>query len=162
MSEIAPFQASARTFYTFRLQNRLYGIDVAQIREVSTHAAVTLIPQAPPIVRGLANLRSRIYLVLDVGPALGLSPSAGTDAGRLIVLKPSVAEDLGFLVESGGDIVPVPPEEIEEAAPRSTDPAESSTDRLPSPVIGVCKLDAELMMIIDPLRIVEVMENAIS
>jgi purine-binding chemotaxis protein CheW len=162
MAELAPMQKPARTFCTFRAQGRLYGIDVEQVREVSTHVTVTPVPQSPPIVRGLANLRSRVYLVLDVGPALGLPQSECTETSRLIVLQAHVAENLGLFVDCGGDIARVPLEQIETSTGQTTEAAESSLDRPASPVIGVCKLDAELMMIIDPLRIIQTLEKAIS
>ncbi|HVP10806.1 MAG TPA: chemotaxis protein CheW [Phycisphaerae bacterium] len=161
MSELAPIQPSIRTFFTFRAQGRLYGIDVEQIREVSTHVAVTPVLQAPPIVRGLTNLRSRIHLVLDLGPALGLPPPEAGEGSRLIVLKPGVAEDLGLFADCGGDIVPVRPEAIEEASSQEPDSTDAHVEGRASPVVGVCKLDAELMMIIDPARVINAMENAI-
>ena len=161
MTEPAPMEKPVRTFCTFRAQGRLYGIDVGQVREVSTHVTVTPVPQSPPIVRGLANLRSRVYLVLDIGAALGLPRSECTETSRLIVLQARVAEHLGFFVDCGGDIARVPLEQIEAPPDRTTETPESVVDRPSSPVVGVCKLDAELMMIIDPLRIVEAMENAI-
>jgi purine-binding chemotaxis protein CheW len=161
MSEIAPLQPAIRNFFTFRAQGRLYGIDVEQIREVSTHVAVTPVPQAPPIVRGLANLRSRIHLVLDLAPALGLPPPQSTPASRLIVLKPGIAENLGLFADSGGDIVSVKPEAIEEASAYEPETAEPPAEQQTSPVVGVCKLDADLMMIIDPVRVISAMENAI-
>ena len=161
MSEIAPMQTAVRTFFTFRAQRRLYGIDVEQIREVSTHVAVTPVPQAPPIVRGLTNLRSRIYLVLDLGPALGLPPPQSTEASRLIVLKPGIAENLGLFADAGGDIVSVRPAAIEAVSAHKPDTAEPPAERQTSTVVGVCKLDAELMMIIDPIRVIDAVENAI-
>jgi purine-binding chemotaxis protein CheW len=159
MTELAPREKPVRTFCTFRAQGRLYGIDVGQVREVSPHVVVTPVPQAPPIVRGLANLRSRIYLVLDIGPALGLPPSECTSASRLIVLQAGVAENLGVFVDCGGDIARVPLDQIETTTGRTTETVESSVEQSASPVVGVCKLDAELMMMIDPVRVVAAMEK---
>lgn len=157
MSNLMPAPSPVRSFCTFRTQDRLYGIDVTQVREVSTQAALTPVPQAPPIVRGLANLRSRIYLVLDIRPALSLAPLEYTSASRLIVLHPRVAESLGLFVERGGDIVRVSSDQIEQVSPPAADnPAIQAT-----PVVGVCKLDAELMMIIDPAKLVGMLEQEI-
>jgi purine-binding chemotaxis protein CheW len=161
MNELAPTQTPARTFCTFRARGRLCGIDVGLVREVGTHVAVTPVPQAPPIVRGLANLRSRIYLVLDIGPALGLPPSESTPDSRLIVLQARVAENLCFFVDCGGDIARVPLDQIETSTGRATEAGESPVEQTASPVVGVCKLDAELMMMIDPSRVIAAMEKDI-
>ncbi len=152
---------SERTFYTFRADQRLFGIDVAHVREVSTQIGVTPVPQAPSIVRGLTNLRSRIYLVLDPRPSLGLPPADTTAESRLVVLQAHVAEHLGLLVDRGGEIVRVATGQIEEIAPADAESAADSAEARPSPVVGVCKLDHELMMIIEPARLVAAAESAI-
>jgi purine-binding chemotaxis protein CheW len=161
MSNLALAQSTIRSFCTFRAQERLYGIDVAQVREVSTHVALTPVPQAPLLVRGLVNLRSRIYLVLDLRPALGLPALECTPDSRLIVLHPRVAEGLGLFVDRGGDIVRVSSEQIEEIAQPAADRTEVPDARAASPVAGVCKLATELMMIIDPKRLVDALEQEI-
>lgn len=160
MGECFPPPAVGRDFCSFRVQGRLYGIDVKQVREVSTHVACTPVPQAPGGVRGLTNLRSQIYLVLDVRPALGFPPIDSTSESRLIVLQPGIAKNLGLLVDGGEDIVRVPLEQIE------TTPADGRPDSMPaaplaSPVVGVCKLEGGLMMILDPTRLVDALQQAL-
>jgi purine-binding chemotaxis protein CheW len=155
-----------RLFCTFRADERLYGIDVAQVREVSTHVAVTAVPQAPPIVRGLTNLRSRIFLVLDLRAALGLPPAECTPESRLVVLNARVVEHLGLLVDRGGEIIRVRPDRIESGPPAAERTAPDATaapsgDSRSTLVAGVCKLDNELMMIIDPVRLVEATQTAL-
>ena len=161
MSNLALAQATVRSFCTFRAQDRLYGIDVTQVREVSTYVAMTPVPQAPSLIRGLVNLRSQIYLVLDLRPALGLPPLECTPDSRLIVLHPRVVESLSLFVDRGGDIVRVLPEQIEEIAQPAAGHAEALAAQPVSPVAGVCKLAAELMMIIDPKRLVDALEQEI-
>jgi purine-binding chemotaxis protein CheW len=186
VTELAPTTVNPglRSFCTFRAQDRLYGLDVTNVREVSTQVTLTPVPQAPLLVRGLANLRSRIYLVLDLRPALGLPPVERTADSRLIVLHPRIAEGLGLFVERGGDIVHVAADQIEEMTPAagsgrgtpqplpygrgsdqplphgrgSDQPAEVVTPPA-TVIVGVCKLDAELMMILDPARLVTALEN---
>jgi len=159
MSSLAPIAAAGpRMFCTFRVQDRLYGIDVHMVREVSTHVTMTPVLQAPPIIRGLINLRSRIFLVLDLRAALGFPTTACTADSRLIVLKATVAENVGLLVDRGGEIVNVNEEQIENEP--GSDLATAGEARL-TPVTGVCKLAAELMMIIDPNRLIEATERTI-
>jgi purine-binding chemotaxis protein CheW len=159
MNELVPSDDGIRLFCSFRTEGRLYGIDAIQVREVSAQVTCTPVLQAPPAVRGLANLRSRIYLVVDVRPVLGLAPQECTLDSRLIVLKPHLAENLGVLVEHGGDIVRVRAEEIEEARPPAAGTDASSGDRASAVTIGVCKLESELMNIIDAAKLVEAVET---
>ena len=155
MNELVRDDAAIRLFCSFRAEGRLYGIDAAQVREVSTQVSCTPVPQAPAAIRGLTNLRSRIYLVIDVRSMLGLAPVDCTSGSRLIVLKSHVAEDLGILVEHGGDIVSVNAEQIENAARIEDKAIDSCGGRLPPVTAGVCKLETELMTIIDSTRLVE-------
>jgi purine-binding chemotaxis protein CheW len=154
-------QGPVRTFCTFRAQGRLYGIDVRHVREVSTQSAVTAVPQAPAIIRGLSNLRSQIFLVLDLRAALGMAPVECTPDSRLVVLHAAVAENLGLLVDSGGEIVRVPADQIEETSLAVADSKEAPAKERGSSVVAVCKLKDELMMIIDPSRLVAASEQAI-
>lgn len=158
---ISAAEALPKTYFTFRVNDRLYGIDVAHVREVSTQVMVSPVPQAPPIVRGLANLRSRIFLVLDLRVALGLPATTCTPESRLIVLQARVAEQVGLLVDKGGEILRVSPSQMEEAPRGAGDLPESLVNRHSPLVTGVCKLDNELMMMIDPLRLVEATDQAI-
>jgi purine-binding chemotaxis protein CheW len=156
MTDLVRRAADVRGFCTFRVQERLYGMDLTQVREISTHVVVTPVPPAPPLVRGLVNLRSRIYLVLDSGPALGLPPTSLTTESRMIVLQPRIAEDLGLLVERGGDIVYVASDRV--AAPAVTASTEQAAAPA-TPIVGVGKLEHELMMIIDPVRLVATLKQ---
>lgn len=150
--------AGTRRFCSFRMGSRLYGIDAMQVREVSAQVQFTPVPQAPAAVRGLANLRSRIHLVVDLRPMLGLPSVACTSESRLIVLKPALAENLAVLVQRGGDIVHVNAAQIEEDIPLSSG-SELSSERLSAITAGVCKLEGELMNVIDAVRLVQVLES---
>ena len=152
LSETDPAGSVMRSFCTFRTDERLYGIDVISIREVSTNMAITPVPHAPPQVRGLANLRSRILLVLDLGSLLGLAPAKCTPDSRLLILKPAVMEDAGILVDRGGDIIQIRQDRIEEQDASALASAATSASDVQSLVVGVCKLENELMMIIDATR----------
>src|SRR3954464_4532443 len=98
MHEPALRDVGTRSFCTFRADRRLYGIDVSSLREISTSVPITPVPPAPPAVCGLANLRSRVFLILDLRPLLGLPPTESTPDSRLLIFKPAVAQDTGLLV----------------------------------------------------------------
>jgi purine-binding chemotaxis protein CheW len=153
MNDITRIEPAACSFCTFRAVGRLYGIDVAHLREISTHVTTTPVPQAPPTIRGLANLRSRVYLVIDLRPLLGLAPADCTPDSRLIILKTEFGEDMGVLVDSGGDVVRVKESDIEASLQPAAGRADTPADIPPSLTGGVCKLETELMVILDPVAI---------
>jgi len=158
MNHLATTTAAAvRSFFTFRLGKRLHGIEVLHVREISPLLPMTPVPQSPPAVRGLVNLRSRIYLVLDLRPLMGFPSVECGETSRLVILKPEIGQDLGILVEQGGDIAHVSADLIEPSAGAG----DSSGDGASSLVVGVCKLESELMILIDPRRIAEVVTTLI-
>lgn len=148
-----------RSFCTFRADRRLYGMDVQSLREISAAIAITPVPPAVQAVRGLANLRSRILLVLDLRPLVGLKPVPCTQDSRLIIFKTSIAPDTGLLVDSVGNILSVPTERIEARDNELPSISGDFEEEPPQPVAGVCKLDNELLMIIDAARLVSVVAN---
>ena len=158
MNKSLESDAAVRLFCSFRTEGRLYGIDATQVREISTQVDCTPVPQAPTAVRGLANLRSRIFLVVDIRPILGFPPVPCTADSRLIVLKPQLTEDMGILVEHGGDIVHVHAGQIEGSIEPTDDESSASESRQLAVTVGVCKLGNELMTMIDASRLIQIVK----
>lgn len=137
-------------FCTFRISNRLFGVDILDVKEINTELSFTPIHHAPEEVRGLVNIRGQIYLVLDLRRVLGFSPGTAEESTRLILFKQSVGEAFGVLVDSIGDVVSVDRKQIEERRKQES-PAPSTEERRRADFgKGVCKLDEELLVILDP------------
>jgi purine-binding chemotaxis protein CheW len=135
-------------YCTFRLAGRLFGVDVRAVKEVSTRTAFAPVPQAPPAVVGLVNLRGQLHLILDLGRLLGLGATAVTPDSRLVVFKPAVGESFGVLADAVGDVVRVPAGQTERYRP--DDPA-----RAGGLVTDVGKIEGDLVVILDPHRLLE-------
>lgn len=161
MHELATRGPGRRDFCTFRARGRLYGLDVAHVGALSTPVEVMPVPQAPPIVRGLANVRSRIILVLDLRAALGAGPSEANGENRLVLLRPAVADDLGLLVEAGGDVAHIAPDRIEAVGRGTGAPNDTADGDSSALVAGVGMLDGELLLILDPRALVDAAAQAI-
>jgi purine-binding chemotaxis protein CheW len=150
-----------RLFCTFRLDRRLFGVPVTDVREVNAETGFSRIPHAPPEVRGYVNLRGHIHLALDLRRILGMEPAVVTPDSRLVIFKPSVGDAFGALVDSVDDIVSVAADDIEERRP--VDAAEPGRPGRPEGgdvVAGVCKLKGELMVALDARRLLGVVERA--
>lgn len=66
-----------------RLGEKVYGLEVTDVVEVVEPDQITRLYHLPPHVRGLMNLRNRIFPVSDLGILLGGSES-GSDVGVLV------------------------------------------------------------------------------
>ena len=53
----------AREYLTFRLGAGSYGVQVSSVREIVRLLPITAVPQMPPSMRGVVNLRERVIPV---------------------------------------------------------------------------------------------------
>ena len=51
---------------SFRLADELYGIDILAVQEIILMGRITTIPDVPEYVKGLINLRGKVFPVIDL------------------------------------------------------------------------------------------------
>jgi len=60
-SESTSFRSNlAGKYLTFALANEAYGVPVLKVREIITMLHITMVPQMPPYVKGVINLRGKV------------------------------------------------------------------------------------------------------
>ena len=97
----------------FRLNGeQLYGINVFKVREVLQCPALTLLPKAHPVVRGVANIRGATIPILDLSMATGLRPLQEETRNSFVIITEYNTKTQGFLVHSVERIVNMNWEEI--------------------------------------------------
>jgi chemotaxis signal transduction protein len=85
----------------FEIRGRRCALPVSVVREVAAAPAVTPVPLAPPLLRGLAPVHGRVLPLIDVGPQLAPSndPLAGavlrSDSDRIVVFEAETPHDRG-------------------------------------------------------------------
>jgi purine-binding chemotaxis protein CheW len=146
-------------FCTFRLNGRLYGVDILDAKEVTAETAYTPVAHAPDEVLGLVNIRGHIYLALDLHRLLGLPDAPVTGDSRLVLFKPTVGNAFGVMVDAIADIRTVDTARTGTFAPSGRD-IDSSTAGRAGLVDCVCQLDGELLVVLNPRRFLAVIEQA--
>lgn len=99
---------------TFYIGDALCGIDILTIQEINRHLEATWVPQAPPYVLGVLNLRGKIVTVIDLGKKLGLAPIEADKDNRNIIVD-HLDEQIGFLVYRISDVMVAETDTIEPA-----------------------------------------------
>jgi len=132
-------------FITFHLQGELYGIHIADAKEIIKVPRITKVFHARAPIFGMINHRGDIYVVFDVRPLLGFEPSSVSDESRIIIMKDKIGLRFGFIVDSIWDIAHG--EEFHE-----TKQPDSEADRL---ISGIFRTRNESISIIDMQRIYE-------
>jgi len=92
-----------RPFLTFNLDDELFAVDVAKVREVLDYTNITKIPRTPEYMRGVINLRGSVVPVIDLRLKFGLSLTERKRNTCIIVLEVQSESDtliLGALADS--------------------------------------------------------------
>ncbi len=147
-----------RQFCTFRLADRLFGLDILDVKEISAVTEFTPIFHAPEEVRGYVNIRGRICLILDMRRLLGYESAESDHSSRLLLFKSGVGDNFGVLVDSVGDVISAEPEQIEtrNTVQHFSKEEEQRMSHLSS---GVCKLNDALMIILEPGKFLDLLRH---
>lgn len=109
---IAPTSAGSRHFLTFCLDDRRYALPAETVSEVIRLPVVARMPQSPPGLLGLANLRGAILPVASGRNILGQTPSpADMDNTRAVILNGSAP--VAVAVDAVLGLVEIPLGQIE-------------------------------------------------
>lgn len=98
-------------FLTFHISNEDYGIEIAYVTEIVGIQTITEVPDMPPFVRGVINLRGQVIPVIDVRTRFGLQPRAYDDRTCVVVVNVS-GVSIGLIVDTVNEVLDIPPENI--------------------------------------------------
>jgi purine-binding chemotaxis protein CheW len=97
----------------FRLGKEEFGAPIASVQEiVRVPEELIRVPQAPPFVEGVINLRGSVLPVIDLRLRLGLKQVDRTDRQRIMVFLISDVRT-GFIVDQVAEVLKIPKAAIE-------------------------------------------------
>jgi purine-binding chemotaxis protein CheW len=115
MNAIVKHQAAPSSqFLTFLLDEQEYGLELFKIQEIRGYAPVTPIPNVPPHVRGVMNLRGTVLPVVDLRMKFRLPPME-YNKFTVIVIAMVGEKMVGLLVDAVSDVLQVAQESIRDA-----------------------------------------------
>lgn len=135
---------------TFDLDVRRLALPASAVREVARAVAITALPQAPPIVEGVINVRGTLVPVLDIRRRFGL-PAEPISPQQHLIIANAGRRLVALRVDRALDLVSVQEEAIE-AATRVVPGIEY--------VAGIAKLPDGLLVIHDLERFLSLDEAA--
>lgn len=100
-------------FLTFALGREEYGLPVLKVREIIKVMDITQVPQVPPHVRGVINLRGKVIPVVDLRLKFGLPPRDYTERTCIIVVDVASVGLTGIVVDSVSEVLNVAPADID-------------------------------------------------
>lgn len=142
---------ASRQICTFYLDGHLFGVDAQTVQEVIRYQEMTRVPQAPPSVSGLINLRGQIVTAIDLRTRLGLK-SREPDRLPMNVVVRSDDGAVSLLVDQIGDVIEVDAENFETPPDTLQGPAREL-------VQGAYKLDGRLLLLLNCQAAVELIKE---
>jgi purine-binding chemotaxis protein CheW len=106
--------APSSQFLTFLLDEKEYGLELFKIQEIRGYAPVTPIPNVPPHVRGVMNLRGTVLPVIDLRMKFRLPPIE-YNKFTVIVIAMVGEKMVGLLVDAVSDVLQVTPDSMRAA-----------------------------------------------
>ena len=141
--------AGRKQFSTFLVDRLLFGVAVEKVQEVIRYQEMTRVPLAPPVVKGLINLRGQIVTAIDLRRRLGLRERPASDLPMNVVIRHNDGA-VSFLVDEIGDVLEVE-EESFELAPGTV--ALQARELIQ----GVYKLKNTILIVLDTEKVLDLM-----
>jgi purine-binding chemotaxis protein CheW len=103
---------------TLGLEGEVFAIEAESVREILDPPPITRVPNAPPFVDGLINVRGRVVPLADLRVMFGMARRAADSDTRIVVLEIELDQEptiVGVLADRVYDVTDIEPATVEEA-----------------------------------------------
>ncbi len=101
-------------YLTFSLGQEEYGIEILKVQEIKGYSAITPIPNTPPHVKGVMNLRGTVVPVVDLRSKFSMETVEYSKFTVIIVVTIG-AKIAGLVVDAVSDVLNIPASDIRPA-----------------------------------------------
>ena len=101
---------------TFQLAGEEFAFGILRVKEILEYDTITRVPNVPPPVRGVINLRGSVVPVMDLGLLFGSAPTPITKRTCIVIVETKREGQqlvMGILAESVSQVVDLPDTAIE-------------------------------------------------
>jgi len=99
-------------FLTFQLSDELYGVDILRVQEIKGYTTVTKIPNTPPHIKGVLNLRGTIVPIVELRTKFGM-PTIDYTMFTVIVVVVVKEKIMGLVVDAVSDVLDIDKKDIQ-------------------------------------------------
>jgi purine-binding chemotaxis protein CheW len=135
-------------YLVFHLGREEFAVAVLKVREIMGLQEVTEVPQTPPYVRGVINLRGKVIPVVDLRRKFGMADGEATSRTCIVVVQVKrtggAGEPLlmGVIVDGVSEVLTIQEQEIEDT------PSFGEDIRLPY-ILGMAKVKGRVKILLD-------------
>ena len=107
----------AGKYLTFFLENEEYGVDVLNVQEIISMVNITRVPQTPPFVKGVINLRGLVIPVIDLRLKFHMEGQEYTKKTCIMVVEVRTDErkphSMGLIIDKISEVLNLEGKDIE-------------------------------------------------
>ncbi len=138
-------------YLVFTIRSQEFGIQAIRVREITSVSAITEVPNAPPYIEGIMNLRGRLASVINSRKKFGFEPKEYDEDTSIIIVEQD-RFPIGILVDSVEEVIKIP-DEVVQKLPESTSVLVSE-----GYITGVGVLDNRLIILLDVDKVLTITE----
>lgn len=138
-------------FIGFHLDQEEYTIPILKVREIVSLPPVTRMPQSPPYIEGVTNIRGSVIPIVNIKRLANLEGSEKKGDKVIIVSSGRVA--YGILVDDITGVINIDESLIE--------PPEKVLNKTSEMIGGVIKLDSRILVLLDTSRLIPYEDQSI-
>ncbi len=102
-------------YLNFTLEKESYCMEILKVKELMGMTGITPLPQTPPFIRGVINLRGQIIPIIDLRLKFGMSFLEYHKRTSIIVVELEMEGDtvlMGLVVDAIQEVIAIPDEKI--------------------------------------------------
>lgn len=123
-------------YLTFRTDSQLFGLPIIEIVQITKIQEIIGLPEHPPYVKGVINLRGQIIPVIDVRLRFGKQEEPSTERTCIIIVHVQ-ENDFGLIVDEVDEVIDIRAEQISSPPKMHADSA-----KVNAYLTGIAKLKA--------------------
>ena len=112
--QIADFEEDTQKdrYLSFRISKEDYGIEIKFVTEIIVMQKVTEVPNTPPFIKGVINLRGKVIPVMDVRQRFNLDFREYDERTCIVVVDVSDTA-VGLIVDTVNEVIDIPDAQID-------------------------------------------------
>lgn len=141
-----------RQFVKFSVGREEFAVDIKLVREISKLQEMLRVPNTPPFIEGLLNLRGQVLTIFNLRKRLGMDDQEFDENSKIIIVWYNDIQ-IGFTVDKVSEII-----KVEDVNVENTPPSITGIDK--RFLSGVIKSGENLILMLDLTKVLSSEEEA--
>ena len=101
------------SFITFSLEHETYAVPIQAIEEIIGFQDISLLPNVPPFIKGVINLRGELVPIIDLRLKFGLEPRGEFTPLTVFLIVRVEERVMGMVVDNVADVLVIDPSRVQ-------------------------------------------------